>query len=617
VKLSLLAEQDMADMKTTEMNSTQSNVLDGDIVEHSKGIVEKLQSFCRDKSMCDVTLTAGDYSIQAHKVVLAANSDYFCAMFSGNWTEKQKDNVTLHELTPLGLKAIIEFSYHGTLTVDIENIGEIVSAIHHCQLVKACKPCEDYLINKINKSNFATFLDISNTFQLHRLQKELLGLFAQELAPSYLNDKDSFLDGLKTSLLKPTLQEWNFTHYGLGQMAAFDFVLKWTKKNERADDLQDLLSAVNRNSCDVAKAVRYCQLTPRERALEAKSEGTNLISVSGNKHNEYFDAIVYNIDSRTWRKLPQCPSPITQPLAAGVAVLDGVLYVCGGDHSSSERYQSVVLRMGVPSAVCHKFDPCLDRWIPVQSMQRTRTSFPLLPFEGKLYALGGLVKSAPTLTVEVYDPETDKWTNSLPLPKAMHDHAAVVHDGKIYISGGHVYENTLEMGHLYCYNPQTRSWSEKEPMHCPRIQHILMSHGDFLYQFGGRVHYTLIQTDGTEEAYWNLVDDHQVECYDVTADMWNKVPAFDDVGDEDLSHYLDFGSCAVNNCLYVLRQEIRYEKPEALLIFKFDPETEEVTECFSGKEMIVSHARTLLPFDLPSIVYDCIPAKDEEEGDED
>ena len=43
----------------------------------------------------EVTLIAGSYKIQTSKKLLADKSDYFRAMFSGDFTESSQDSITL------------------------------------------------------------------------------------------------------------------------------------------------------------------------------------------------------------------------------------------------------------------------------------------------------------------------------------------------------------------------------------------------------------------------------------------------------------------------------------------------------------------------------------------
>ncbi len=47
------------------------------------------------EELCDVTVAAGDVSIKAHKVVLAAHSRYLKKMFCGNSPDAMKDTINI------------------------------------------------------------------------------------------------------------------------------------------------------------------------------------------------------------------------------------------------------------------------------------------------------------------------------------------------------------------------------------------------------------------------------------------------------------------------------------------------------------------------------------------
>ena len=54
-----------------------------------------------------------DVEIQAHKIILAAASDYFAAMFTGGMLESETDRVPIHGLDPEALHLIVEYCYSG------------------------------------------------------------------------------------------------------------------------------------------------------------------------------------------------------------------------------------------------------------------------------------------------------------------------------------------------------------------------------------------------------------------------------------------------------------------------------------------------------------------------
>lgn len=49
---------------------------------HAKSILSTMNTLRKDGTLCDVTLRVQGQSFMAHRIVLAACSDYFCAMFT-------------------------------------------------------------------------------------------------------------------------------------------------------------------------------------------------------------------------------------------------------------------------------------------------------------------------------------------------------------------------------------------------------------------------------------------------------------------------------------------------------------------------------------------------------
>lgn len=49
---------------------------------HAKSILNSMNSLRKSNTLCDVTLRVEQKDFPAHRIVLAACSDYFCAMFT-------------------------------------------------------------------------------------------------------------------------------------------------------------------------------------------------------------------------------------------------------------------------------------------------------------------------------------------------------------------------------------------------------------------------------------------------------------------------------------------------------------------------------------------------------
>ena len=51
---------------------------------HAKSILTTMNNLRKMDKLCDVSLKVEGRTFAAHRIVLAACSDYFCAMFTGN-----------------------------------------------------------------------------------------------------------------------------------------------------------------------------------------------------------------------------------------------------------------------------------------------------------------------------------------------------------------------------------------------------------------------------------------------------------------------------------------------------------------------------------------------------
>jgi hypothetical protein len=63
-------------------------------------------------------LKVADQNYKAHRDVLSNASDYFAAMFSCDMKERDQDVIELKEISPKGFSAMMDYFYHGHVTID-------------------------------------------------------------------------------------------------------------------------------------------------------------------------------------------------------------------------------------------------------------------------------------------------------------------------------------------------------------------------------------------------------------------------------------------------------------------------------------------------------------------
>ena len=102
----------------------------------------KLAQFRENGDFIDVRLKVDTSIFPAHRNVLAANSDYFHAMFTNGMKESNQEVIELKDenISALGFKVVMDSIYSGKLLVNKENVFEVLTTANHLQMaiIVAC-----------------------------------------------------------------------------------------------------------------------------------------------------------------------------------------------------------------------------------------------------------------------------------------------------------------------------------------------------------------------------------------------------------------------------------------------------------------------------------------------
>ena len=206
----------------------------------------------------------------------------------------------------------------------------------------------------------------------------------------------------------------------------------------------------------------------------------------------------YDLNTGNWTMKTSMPAGKKVGLA-GVDALDGYLYVAGG--VNRQNRQDITDRL-------LRYDPVIDNWTELASMNYERHSFTLTAFNGKLYALGGVSKEIinnyteiiDSNRTEVYDPATDTWTNLSDLPISLAAHAATVFNDEIVLIGGYEDQtwNGVANKKMFGYHPTDQTWR------------LLYTHPIGLYDStiasgGGAIVFAGGDTSNTRFASWGAI----------------------------------------------------------------------------------------------------------------
>ena len=139
----------------------------------------------------------------------------------------------------------------------------------------------------------------------------------------------------------------------------------------------------------------------------------------------------YDPATDTWTKKANMPTG--RSLLATSAV-NGKIYAIGGWLTTFGPW--------TPSSAVEEYDPATDKWTKKADMPTARAGLSACVLNGKIYTIAGAigVGNADTTikltTVEVYDPATDTWTEKADMLFARYGFSTSVVDGRIYAIGG-------------------------------------------------------------------------------------------------------------------------------------------------------------------------------------
>ena len=108
---------------------------------------------------CDITLTAGNIGVAAHKAVLSSRSLYFRGMFSsGSFKEAGKYSVNLPNISGDALLLVIDYIYNDKVRITKQNIKSLLHASDFLQLDDLTAMCGQFLKDRLNITNWLVII---------------------------------------------------------------------------------------------------------------------------------------------------------------------------------------------------------------------------------------------------------------------------------------------------------------------------------------------------------------------------------------------------------------------------------------------------------------------------
>ncbi|XP_061437286.1 LOW QUALITY PROTEIN: kelch-like protein 20 [Lethenteron reissneri] len=535
--------------------------------KHPRITLEAISVLRRHRKFCDVVLVVGSRKIYAHRVVLAACSPYFHAMFTGELAESRQDEVSIRDVDETAMELLVDFAYTAQITVEECNVQALLPAACLLQLAEIQDTCCEFLKRQLDPSNclgIRAFADTHACRDLQRTADKFTQHNFQEVMESeefMLLPANQLIDIISTDELNVRSEE-----------QVYSAVIAWVKYNiqERRPQLPQVLQHVrlplltpkflvgtvgtdllvkSDEACrDLVDEAKNYLLLPQERPLMQGPRtkprkpircGEVLFAVGGWCSDDAFSSVErYDPQTNEWRMVA---SMSKRRCGVGVAVLDDLLYAVGGRNVSSylnsvERYNPKTNQWSsdvAPTSTCRssvgvavlagflyavggkdgvnclniveRYDPKENKWSRVASMSTRRLGMAVAVLGGHLYAVGGFDGTSPLDTVERYSPADNRWAPVPPMGTGREYPGCAVYQDCLYAVGGH--DDTTELSSAERYCPRENTWSPIAAMNtCRNAVGLAVVNGQLIAVggFDGTTYLKTIEVYDAEANTWRL-----------------------------------------------------------------------------------------------------------------
>ncbi|KAK4011311.1 hypothetical protein OUZ56_020427 [Daphnia magna] len=132
-------------------------------VHHNQLVLTQFVEFFENKTLSDVNLNVGGRTFHAHKIILAAKSKVFAAMFQHKTAESLSNTVHIKDVDPDVFREVLRYMYTGRMSSEtLDKMAVGVMAVADKYLLDHLKTeCETHLLNSMSADNCAELLALA------------------------------------------------------------------------------------------------------------------------------------------------------------------------------------------------------------------------------------------------------------------------------------------------------------------------------------------------------------------------------------------------------------------------------------------------------------------------
>lgn len=221
-------------------HTTSTSKSGSEEIELTARFSEQMAQLCMSYDYSDVTFIVENEKLPAHRVILAARSEYFRALLYGGLSETNQDEI--HLKIPLkAFKALLKYIYSGNMSLaqmKEENILDTLGLANQYGFTDLEIAISDYLRQVLSLNNVCAILDAAKLFGLEGLTN-VCHSFLDRNAGEILQH-ETFKNLSQDSICSLLLRDSFFAP----EVQIFQAVYDWCKCNEEAANVEEVVSKV-------------------------------------------------------------------------------------------------------------------------------------------------------------------------------------------------------------------------------------------------------------------------------------------------------------------------------------------------------------------------------------
>ncbi|XP_070555693.1 kelch-like protein 24 [Ptychodera flava] len=432
----------------------------------------------------DVVICVGHEEFHCHRVVLAACSSYFKAMFRHELKETAEARVTLCDVRADVMTVLIDFAYTMRLDINEDNVQDILTTANFLQFDDVTSACCDFMTNQLSAENCLGVWNFASNYGCKTLISNaksfaVTNFNAVKNQPEFLHlDKINLMAYIQDDELKCD-----------DEIEVCEAVLAWLEfdKDSRANDFVDVLEQVRLPLANLQTA-----------------------TAQDLEHHEHWREFL--LEAKSCQQLMQkgykIQGPRTRLRESGQ--ISEFLVILGGQTKDDDRqdtdFNSVVKYIPIGK---HNDSTNAEKWSDLAKMPNSKKRKYAIVHSGvNVYVIGGYDSTVQRSTAEVwrYNFTGNYWKRQRSLNKARHSHGAASLEGDVYVAGGKNSLIGMRLNSVERYVIADDEWLELPSMPEAVSVPCVVACGEQVYVIGG--------------SNINDMPCHKIQCLDIAKKTW-------------------------------------------------------------------------------------------------